>query len=285
MSAANGPSGRDGNATSEVDDTISWEVEPSGVAWLTLRRPEAGNAIAPPQRDRIIELMAAAGGDPVVRCIVITGTGSRHFCTGGDLGHPNAQRAAGEPLPVGWVQQLISQGVQRMTAAVLDCPKPVIAAVNGTAAGIGCHLAFACDLVVCSEQARFIELFVRRGLVADAGGAHLLSRTLGPHQIKELLFFGDDLPATEAHRLGLVNRLVPHDEVQATARALAERLAAAPTVSIGAMKGLVNNAYGQSREAAMRDEANACELNSRSEDFAEGLRAFAERREPVWRGR
>ena len=230
--------------------------------------------------------MTAAGGDPAVRCVVITGAGTRHFCTGGDLGHSNAQRAAdGDTLPVGWVQQLISQGVQRMTAAVLDCPKPVVAAVNGTAAGIGCHLAFACDLIVCSEQARFFELFVRRGLVADAGGAHLLARTLGPQQFKELLFLGDDLAAADAHRLGLVNRLVPHDEVLPAARALAERLAAAPTVAIGAMKGLVNHAFGQSREAAFRDEANACELNSRSNDFAEGLRAFYERRDPVWRGR
>jgi 2-(1,2-epoxy-1,2-dihydrophenyl)acetyl-CoA isomerase len=230
--------------------------------------------------------MEVAGGDPAIRCVVITGAGTRHFCTGGDLGHANAQRAAdGDPLPVGWVQQLISQGVQRMTAAVLDCPKPVVAAVNGTAAGIGCHLAFASDLIVCSEEARFIELFVRRGLVADAGGAFLLARTLGPHQIKELLFLGDDLSAADAHRLGLVNRLVAHAEVQDAARALAERLAAAPTVAIGAMKALVNNVFGQSRESALRDEANACELNSRSEDFAEGLRAFAERRDPVWRGR
>jgi 2-(1,2-epoxy-1,2-dihydrophenyl)acetyl-CoA isomerase len=272
--------------STEVDTTISWEVEPSGVAWLTLGRPEAGNAIAPPQRNRIIELMAVAGNDPSIRCVVITGSGTRHFSTGGDLRHADAVQKEGDPpRTVGWVRQLISTGVQRMTAAVLDCPKPVIAAVNGTAAGIGCHLAFACDLIVCSEQARFIELFIRRGLVADAGGTYLLSRTLGPHQVKELLFLGDDLPAAEAYRLGLVNRLVPHDQVLPAARQLAERLAASPTIAIGVMKGLANNVYGQTRDAAFRDEANACEVNSRSDDFGEGTRAYVERRDPLWRGR
>ena len=196
------------------DDAILFEVEPSGVAWLTLNRPEAGNAVAPPQRDRIIELMGVAGGDSSIRAVVITGTGTRHFCTGGDLRHPDAVQDEGDaPRAVGWVSQLISRGIQRMIASVLDCPKPVVAAVNGTAAGIGSHLALACDLVVASDQSRFIEVFIRRGLVADGGGAFLLSRMLGMHQAKELLFLGDDLPAVDAHRLGLVNRLVPHDEV------------------------------------------------------------------------
>jgi len=138
--------------------------------------------------------------------------------------------------------------------------------------------------VVASDQSRFIEVFIRRGLVADGGGAFLLSRMLGMHQAKELLFLGDDLPAVDAHRLGLVNRLVPHDEVVPAARQLAERLASSPTVAIGVMKALVNNAYSQDRDASLRDEAMGCEMNSRSADFAEGLRAFVDRRDPKWTG-
>ena len=108
---------------------------------------------------------------------------------------------------------MIRDGAQRLVAAILDCEKPVIAAVNGTAAGIGAHLALACDLVVAAEGARFIEVFVRRGLVPDGGGAYLLPRLVGLQKAKELMFFGDDLAAADAERLGLVNRVVPADEL------------------------------------------------------------------------
>lgn len=269
----------------ETDDTTLHRVTPSGVAWLTLNRPEAGNAIAPAQRDRIIELMRAFSDDPEVRVVVITGAGDRHFSTGGDLRAPDAVRSATEVPPAGWVSRLIRTGVQPLMVSILDCDKPVIAAVNGTAAGIGSHLALACDLVIASEDAVFIEIFIRRGLVMDGAGAYLLSRLVGVHTAKELAFLGDELPATEAHRLGMVNRVVPHDEVRQQASDLAERLATMPTVAIGHMKRLLNTAYAQERDAALRDEAIACEINSRSEDFGEGLQAFIDRREPRWRGR
>src|SRR5699024_7514811 len=119
-------------------------------------------------------------------------------------------------------------GAQALIGAVLDCPKPVVAAVNGTAAGIGAHLAFACDLVVAADSARFIEVFVRRALVPDGGGAYLLPRLIGLQRAKELLFLGDDVSAADAKDLGLVNRVVAADEVAVEAGALAERLAAGP---------------------------------------------------------
>src|SRR5260370_20391863 len=131
-------------------------------------------------------------------------------------------------------------GARRLIAAVLDCEKPVIAAVNGTAAGIGCHLAYACDLVLAADSAKFIEIFARRGLVVDGGGAYLLARLIGPQRAKELVFFGDDLPAADAHRLGLVHRGVPARGPRATAAEWAARLAAGPTGAPGRGKRLIH---------------------------------------------
>ena len=137
----------------------------NGVSWVTLNRPEAMNAVTWDQRERIIVLLADASADPSVRAVVITATG-KGFCAGADLrGAPVAgERVAGD------VARTIRLGAQRLISAVLDCEKPVIAAVNGTAAGIGAHLAFACDLVLAAEPASFIEVFVRRGLVRTAAG-------------------------------------------------------------------------------------------------------------------
>ncbi len=178
-----------------LEDQLRHRVE-GGVAYLTLNRPEAGNALTPAQRNRLIGLLEEASADLAVRAVVINAEG-RHFCTGADL---RADRSGGPPLPegaperpTGSVARMIASGAQRLVAAVLDCEKPVIAAVGGTAAGIGAHLALASDLVVAAEEARFIEVFVRRGIIPDGGGAYLLPRLVGLHQAKELVFFGDDL--------------------------------------------------------------------------------------------
>jgi 2-(1,2-epoxy-1,2-dihydrophenyl)acetyl-CoA isomerase len=269
-------------------DDLLWEVTAEGVAWLTLNRPQAGNALTAGQRDRVIALLGAASGDQGIRAVVLTGTGERHFCTGADLSKPSvpvAPLSDGAPeLPAGSVARAIADGAQRLIAAVLDCEKPVIAAVNGTAAGIGCHLAYACDLVLAAESAKFIEVFVRRGLVVDGGGAYLLARLIGPQRAKELIFFGDDLPAAEAYRMGLVNRVVPACELRATAVDWATRLAAGPTVALGLGKRLVNRSLDGDRSASLAEEAMAAEINMTSADGQEGVRAFVERRKPVFRG-
>jgi 2-(1,2-epoxy-1,2-dihydrophenyl)acetyl-CoA isomerase len=169
-------------------------------------------------------------------------------------------------------------------AAILDCEKPVVAAVNGTAAGIGAHICFAADLVVASESARFIEVFVRRGIVPDGGGIYLLPRLIGLQKAKELMFFGDDLPAAEAERLGLVNRLVPPDKVEETAREWAERLATGPTVAISNAKRLLNRSLESDRATALAEEANAQEITMTSHDAQEGMAAFRERRSAEFKG-
>ncbi|MFK4099705.1 enoyl-CoA hydratase/isomerase family protein [Streptomyces sp. NPDC019531] len=260
---------------SEVEHTVSGQV-----SYLTLNRPEALNALTPGQRDRLIELLGDASGDPDVRAVVLTGTG-RGFCAGADL---RGGTTAGDPVP-GDVTRVIRLGAQRLIAAVLDCEKPVIAAVNGTAAGIGAHLAFACDLVLAAESARFIEVFVRRGLVPDGGGAYLLTRLLGPRRAKELMFFGDALSAPDAERLGLVNRVVPDGELDKTAREWAARLATGPTRALALTKQLVNASPDTDRATAFAAEAAAQEINMTTADAKEGVASFVERRSPEYRGR
>ncbi|MCX4762965.1 enoyl-CoA hydratase-related protein [Streptomyces sp. NBC_01275] len=264
------------------------------VTHLTLDRPEALNALTPAQRDHLIRLLADASADPDVRAVVLTGTG-RGFCAGADLrGSGNGKRDtgnrtsgdgdAGERI-AGDVARTLRLGAQRLIAAVLDCEKPVIAAVNGTAAGLGAHLALACDLVLAAESARFIEVFVRRGLVPDGGGAYLLPRLIGPHRAKELMFFGDALTAADAERLGLVNRVVPDGELDKTAREWAARLAAGPTRALALTKQLVNASLDHDRATAFTAEAAAQEINMTTADAREGVASFVERRDPRFRGR
>ncbi|WP_307182189.1 enoyl-CoA hydratase/isomerase family protein [Streptomyces canus] len=250
------------------------------VSYITLDRPEVLNALTPGQRDLLVELLGRASADPDVRAVVLTGTG-RGFCAGADL---RGTSGAGERV-AGDVARTLRLGAQRLIAAVLDCEKPVIAAVNGTAAGLGAHLAFACDLVLAAESAKFIEVFVRRGLVPDGGGAYLLPRLIGPRRAKELMFFGEPLTAREAERLGLVNRVLEDEELTKTARAWAERLATGPTRALALTKQLVNASLDTDRATAFAAEAAAQEINMTTQDAQEGVASFVERRSPEYRGR
>jgi 2-(1,2-epoxy-1,2-dihydrophenyl)acetyl-CoA isomerase len=259
-----------------------------GVLRVTLNRPDAGNALTQDMRDELPVIFDDASADPSVRVVVLSAAGERHFCTGADL---RAGRREPPPKPegapdriVGDVARTIQRGWQRLVTSILDCEKPVICGVNGTAAGGGMHLALACDLVIAAEEAKFVEVFVRRGIAPDAGGAYLLARLVGPQKAKELFFFGDDVPAPEAHRIGLVNRVVPRADLPKALDKWASRLAAAPTKAIGVAKWLTNKALDVDRAASLWDEAHGQELVSGTEDSKEGLRAFAERRDPQFKG-
>jgi 2-(1,2-epoxy-1,2-dihydrophenyl)acetyl-CoA isomerase len=268
-----------------LDDQILTRRD-GGVLWLTLNRPEVANAVTPDQRDRLIDLLAEASARVEVRAVVLTATG-RHFCTGADLRHsrPGPPRPEDAPDKIaGDVSRGLQAGAQRLVAAVLDCEKPVLGAINGTAAGIGAHLALACDLIVAAEGVRFIEVFVRRGLVPDGGGAWLLPRHIGLQRAKELMFLGDDLPAADAERLGLVNRVVPAEDLEKVAGEWATRLAAGPTRAIALTKALLNRSLDSDRATAFREEALAQELNMTTHDGNEGVDSFVERREPRYLG-
>jgi 2-(1,2-epoxy-1,2-dihydrophenyl)acetyl-CoA isomerase len=259
----------------------------AGVLWLTIDRPGAGNALTSDNRLVLADAFAAADRDPGIRAVVLTATGARHFCTGADLraGQPAPPRPEGAPEQIaGDVARGIRVNAQRLISAILDCEKPVIAAVNGTTAGMGVQVALACDFVIASETARFIEIFVRRALVPDSGAAYLLPRLIGVPRAKELLMLGDDVSAARAYEIGLVYRVVPADELIAEATALAERLAAGPTRALALTKWLVNRSLESSRAASFEDEAIAQDLNMHTADGQEGVRSFVERRPAEYRG-
>jgi len=268
-------------------DDVVRRIE-GGVVWIVLNRPDAGNAMTAAMRDRIVGWLDEASAELAVRVVVITGAGERAFCTGADLRSgrvPPAPRPEGAPASaVGDGARLIRTGWQRLVAAVLDCEKPVIAGVNGTAAGGGMHLALACDLVVAAEESKLVEVFVRRGIAPDAGGAWLLTRLVGIQKAKELFFLGDDVPASEAHRLGLVNRVVPRAELHDALEELAGRLARGPTKAIGVAKWLANRSLDVDRATAFGDEAMAQELVTHTDDAHEGIESFVQRRPAEFTG-
>ena len=259
-----------------------------GVCWITLNRPEAGNAITQFMRDRLAEWVRDASSDLFVRAVVITGAGDKAFCTGADLrGGRHAPRPKPDDAPddvVGDAARMIRDGWQALVTSILDCEKPVIAGVNGTAAGGGMHLALACDLVVMADDAKFVEVFIRRGIAPDAAGAWLLTRLIGIQRAKELFFFGDDVPAAEASRIGLANRVVPRAELQATLEEMAGRLAKGPTKAIWVAKWLTNRALDVDRTTSLQDEALGQELVTYTADMKEGIASFVERRPAEFKG-
>lgn len=270
-----------------LDEQVTYSID-GGVASITINRPDIGNSLTAPMRDRIADLFEEASADLAVRCVVLTGAGERHFCTGANLGGP---RPDSPPKPegapdrvVGDAARMIRRGWQRLVANILDCEKPVIARVNGTAAGGGAQLVLAADLAVMADDARFIEVFIRRGIIPDAGGAYLLPRSVGMKRAKEIMFFGDDVPADEAERIGIVNRVVPRSDLDKTVAEWTDRFANLPTRAVALIKSLLNRSLESSRNEAFEDEAVLQELNNATEDAREGMMSFVERRDPDFKG-
>ena len=259
--------------------TILYSVE-NDVAWITMNRPEQRNAVNAELREELIAVFTDARTNASIRALVLTGSG-KGFCTGADLSGPRGQGPTGP----GAGREVMKGSSQRLIRALWDLEKPVVADVNGVAAGLGTHLAYASDFVIAAADARFIEVFVRRGIAVDAAGAFLLPRLIGLQKAKELVFFGNDLGAEDAQRLGLVSRVVPPEQLVPTAREWAERLAKGPTFAIGMSKRLLNRSLESSLETALEEEALAQMLVTQSEDTREGMMAFMERRQPQFKGK
>jgi 2-(1,2-epoxy-1,2-dihydrophenyl)acetyl-CoA isomerase len=260
----------------------------NGVLCLTINRADKGNAIPYYLRDALIDAFRNAHWDLEVRAVVLTASGDRHFCTGADLSVQQPMRGTRPPEApdrvVGSTVSMMRAGFQQLMTAVQDCEKPVIVSLNGTAAGAGSMLVLAADLVIAADNAKLIQVFVRRGLVPDAGVAYLLPRVVGMHKAKELIFFGDDLSAVDAAALGIVNKVVPAAELQSATKEWAERLAAGPTKALGWSKKLLHDASELSRRDVLEEEAMLVELNASTEDSQEGVASFRERRAPAWKG-
>jgi 2-(1,2-epoxy-1,2-dihydrophenyl)acetyl-CoA isomerase len=256
-------------------ETIQLEKE-NGVATITLNRPQALNAFIPQMNKEVLEALKDSERDGAVRCLVITGAG-RAFCAGQDL-------KGRTPEQKGSLGASLREKYNPMIRQIRQMEKIVIAAVNGVAAGAGCNLALACDLRVASEEAKFIQSFVRVGLAPDSGGSFILPRLVGLSKAMELLLLGEPVEAQEARRIGLVAKVFPAAEFAKAAKGIAERVARAPR-GIGLIKRAVNHALLRELESDLEYEAYLQEIAGRSADYDEGVRAFLEKRTPVFTGK
>lgn len=254
-----------------------------GIATLTMNRPQKLNAFTSDMYQGILQMIADAAGDDEVRVLVIAGTG-RAFCVGADVKNLEQGLAKGNPGHVPTdpsadaVSQILTLPLQKMN-------KPVIAAVNGIAAGGGLDVACACDIRIASEKASFSSVFVRRGIIPTMGGTYFLPRLVGLDKACEMIWTGDLVDAEEAQRIGLVTRVVPHDELEAATEELALKIATGPPLAIKESKRLIYDGLNTDLESALREVIRSYMTLGASEDHREALRAFLEKREPVFKGR
>jgi 2-(1,2-epoxy-1,2-dihydrophenyl)acetyl-CoA isomerase len=251
-----------------------------GIAVITLNRPEKLNAMFGTMREELAEAFERAGGDREVRVVILTGAG-RGFCAGGDV---EAMQQMQREARTDDFQTLLDAG-KKIVTTIRNLPKLVIAAVNGVAAGAGCNLALACDYRLAAETAKFSESFVRIGLHPDWGGTYFLPRLVGASRALELLVSGRMVSADEALKIGLVDRLVPTEELMTEARKFAGAIAAAPPIPVAAMKRAVYASSANSLEQQVDLESRNQQEAFASADSAEGMAAFFEKRTPVFTGK
>lgn len=250
-----------------------------GIATITLNRPESLNSLNEELSLATQEALAQAAGDPAVRCVVLTGAG-RGFCSGADLAGLDVE--PGEPIPVG---NILRRRYHPIVTAIVSMEKPVIASVNGIAAGAGASLACACDFRIAADTARFFQAFVKIGLVPDSGGTYFLPRLVGMAKALELAMLGDIIDAAEAARIGLVTKVVPAAQLAAETRAFAERLATGPTRAYGLTKRALHFGAVADLHSALELEAEVQEHAVRTHDSVEGVTAFLQKRPPDFQGR
>lgn len=272
-------------------ETLSIEKR-GAIGRILLDRPAKRNALDPRMAWELADVLREFEGDGEVRAVLIRGAGG-HFCSGGDLApdrgadpeaarHPSRARP-GSPSAV--TLDVMNRVYGRAIRALHEHPKPVVALVEGVAAGAGANLAFACDLVYAASDARFCEIFVRRGLALDCGGSWLLPRLIGLQRAKELAFFGDWISAETAKSYGLVCEVYASDAIEAAVDLKLAALAERPPIALAQIKQSLHRASRLSMNEALEIEAVAQAACSSTEDTAEGMRAFMEKRAPRFTGR
>ena len=257
-------------------ETILYNLE-EGALTISLNRPDVLNAFNRKMTDELQDAFKKAERDNEVRCIVLTGAG-RAFSSGEDL----KARSSESDADFG---STLRQRYNPLVSKMRNIEKPVLGSINGVAAGAGCSIALACDMRIASEKARFIEVFVRVGLVPDSGSSFFLPRLVGMGKALEMAFLGDEVGAEEALRIGLVNRVVSAEELESATRELALRLAKSPTKAIGLAKRAINRALTMDLEQILDYEVYGQETAGASDDHKEGIAAFLEKRTPNFTGR
>jgi enoyl-CoA hydratase/carnithine racemase len=250
------------------------------VAVVTLNRPEAKNALTLEMKQALAELLPQLAADAAVGAVLVTGAGAA-FCAGGDT--KRMAREGAPPAPEERKRQL--RWEHGIPLALHRMGKPTLAALPGPAAGAGFSLALSCDLRVMAESAFVTTAYVKLGLSGDYGASWFLTRLVGPARAREILFLGERLSAADCLALGLANRVVPDATLEAEALALAKRLAHGPPLALAMMKDNLNRAVGESLEAVLALEAERMVDGAGTEDYVEAVRAFEERRPPVFKGR
>jgi len=262
---------------------IRYEIGADHVGRITLDRPEAKNALTVEMRDGIVAAVRDARSNDDVRAVLITGVGDA-FCAGMDLSASTVVKAAEPGYRTRSTAEALRVGVQAFIRELWELDKPTVACVNGAAVGPGAHLAIACDFVFVHPGTRFMWSFARWGLVVDAGGAYLLPRLVGLPRAKAMVMLGEGAKGQEAVDLGLAYKCVEAEELGSTADALAARLAAGPTRSLGLSKRLLNESFETDLTRALDLEGAYQSLAATSEDLREGMAAFTERRNPNFTG-
>ena len=256
-------------------------VVKDGIATITLNRPERLNALGDTLRDDLQDALTLAEDDPAVRVLIVTGAGTG-FCSGGDVKAMSERKASGSGRPL---MEKVAPGRDRTVQALRDIPKPVIAAVNGAAAGAGMNLALACDMRLASSAAKFSQAFVKRGLHPDWGGTYFLPRIVGTAKACEMIFTGEVIDAQEALRLGIVSAVHAPEELMPAALSLARRMADGPPIAIRLAKRAIYHNLDCDLRQALEFETFAQNICFDTEDAAEGLKAFVEKRPPSFRGK
>jgi 2-(1,2-epoxy-1,2-dihydrophenyl)acetyl-CoA isomerase len=247
------------------------------VARLTLDRPDVFNSF---NREMALEFQTALDNcekDPDVRAIVITGNG-KAFCAGQDL-----KEVTTPELNPGF-RKILEEHYNPIISRIRSIKKPVIAAVNGVAAGAGANIALACDVVVASEHASFIQAFSKIGLIPDSAGTYFLPRLIGFQKASALMMLGDKVPAIEAERIGMIYKVFPTETFEEEVNNLARILANMPTKALGMTKELLNASMSNELNAQLTLESKLQIEAAQSEDYAEGVAAFVEKRKPVFKG-
>ncbi|HSJ63251.1 MAG TPA: enoyl-CoA hydratase [Gemmatimonadaceae bacterium] len=250
-----------------------------GVLIVTLNRPDVLNSFHTEMARELQGALRYAGDEPGVRAVLLTGAG-RGFCAGQDLSEALPQGDG--PMPD--ISEIVRNNYNPIIRAIRYLEKPVVCAVNGVAAGAGANLAFACDLTVAAEEASFIESFAKLGLIPDTSGTFFVPRLVGPQRATGMFFLGEKISATKAKEWGLIWDVVPLAVLLDTAKSLTKSLAAQATRGFGLTKRAMNRSFANDLDAQLDVEADAMQEAGRTADYAEGVRAFLEKRKPVYRG-